>query len=104
MATTVLNRGAAIMGDAVVSSAGTAVQLETDKTLGWHSVAIVAKLSNTGKIYVGGSDVDSNTSEGLAAGASWNMKDEGKVHGIFLDDFYIDASVDGEGVDFSAMM
>jgi hypothetical protein len=104
MATSVFNQGACLSGDTVVTSAGTAVALETAKIIGYHSVGIVAKLANTGKIFLGGSDVSSSTMEGLAAGSAWSIKDESKAHGINLSDIYIDASVNGDGVDFVASM
>ena len=68
----------------------------------WHSVTVVAKDQNTGRIYVGGSDVDSNTNLGLRASEVLIIQPH-LSHAIFLDDIYVDASVSGEGVDFYAV-
>ena len=101
MATSVFNHGVCASGDVAVSSAGTAVQLETSETL-WNSVVIVAKSNNTGRIFIGGSDVDSSTTRGLAASDSISFTPPNKAHHIDLSTIYVDASVSGEGADFYA--
>ena len=101
MATSVFNHGVCASGDVAVSSAGTAVQLETTATL-WNSVVIVAKGNNTGRIFIGGSDVDSSTTRGLAAGDWVSISPPNKAHHVDLSTIYVDASDSGEGVDFYA--
>ena len=61
------------------------------------SVVIIAKSGNTNQVYVGGSDVDSATNGGLAAGESITVE---AVAWLDLADIYLDVAVNGEGVDF----
>lgn len=85
-------------GEATVASAGTAAQLSTT-TLRAKSVTIIAKEGNTGKVYVGGSDVASATNDGLAAGAELVIP---AVNWLDLKDVYIYVDTNGEGVDWYA--
>jgi hypothetical protein len=91
-----------VTGDVAVSSAGTAVQLETAKTV-WNMVTIIAKSGNSGRIFIGGSDVDSSTGRGLSAGDSISIE-PGKSHHVDLSAIYIDASSSADGVDFFASL
>ena len=81
-----------------VTSAGTAEALATSQRV--RSLTLVAKQGNSGRIYVGGSDVDSSTNDGLGPGDSLEVPAE---NWIDLADVYIDADNDGEGVDFYAV-
>lgn len=96
MANSILSMGAGLSGSQTVTTAGTRVQLQTTKNL-FKSIVIVAKDNNTGRIYVGGSDVASTTNLGLAPGDSVTFSTHLPVD---LSDIYIDASVSAEGVDF----
>jgi len=87
-----------ISGSKTVTTAGTAVVLSTAQRV--QSVAIIAKVANTGKIYIGGSDVASTTNEGMDPGVSVSIT----LNKPFdINTVYIDSSVDGEGVDFYAV-
>lgn len=88
-----------ISGDKAVTAAGTAEALAASRRV--RSVTIVAKDSNTGRVYVGGSDVDSSVNRGLQAG-------DALIHAsasgwLDLADIYVDADVSGEGVDYYAV-
>ena len=61
------------------------------------SVVIIAKSGNTNQVYVGGSDVNSATNGGLAAGESITVE---AVAWLDLADIYLDVGFAGEGVDF----
>ena len=79
-------------GTATVTTAGTAVQLTTTKTA-CKKVLITAKGGNTGNIYVGGSTIASGRGKQLVPLQDiWIEIDD-------LSKVYIDASVNGEGVD-----
>lgn len=88
-----------LAGAKTVTSAGTAEALGTETSF-YKSIAIRAKAANTGKVYVGGSDVDSSTNGGLGAGDTVILESE---HGVKLSDVYIDVGTNGEGVDFWAV-
>lgn len=81
-------------GTQTVTTAGTRVPLTATSTI-VKSVIITAQPTNTGNIYVGGSNVDSNNGNILAAGRSitFELKDLNKI--------YIDADVSGEGVRYT---
>ena len=89
-----------ISGDKTVAVAGTAEALSATAQR-VRSVTIVAKDTNTGRVYVGGADVASTTNGGLQAGDSLTHT---SVSGwLDLPDLYVDASVSGEGVDYYAV-
>lgn len=85
-------------GERVVTTAGAEVRL-VDQTgpILLRTVTIVAKDNNTGRIYIGGSDVASSTNRGLAAGDSVTYSSD---KGINLAEVWVDSSVNGDGVDF----
>jgi hypothetical protein len=89
--------GSGISGYQAVASAGTAEALAADNGRRYKSIAIVAEGTNTGFIYVGGSDVSSSTNIGLAGGDVLPLSSS---HGWLLSDIYVDCSVSGDGVDF----
>ena len=64
------------------------------------SVVVIAKSGNTNRVYLGGSDVASTTNGGLGAGESITLK---AVGWLDLADVFLDAGVNGEGVDFYAV-
>lgn len=80
-------------GSKNVTTAGTRVTLAS--TTACKSVVVMAKLTNTGKIYVGGATVSSTSGIELAAGEtiSLDVSDLASVQ--------IDSSVNGEGVKFT---
>ena len=90
--------GAIRVGEKTVTTAGTAVALSSTKD---HVKAIVirAKAGNTGQIYIGGEDVDSNVNDGIAAGEAIPFATN-VGGGYVLSDIYIDADTNGEGVDY----
>jgi len=87
-----------LSGAKTVTTAGTAVALGTRNV---QAITIYAKIANTGVIYVGGSDVDSDTNAGLQPGDQLTL-DFG-LAGESLAALYIDSSVSGEGVDYYAV-
>ena len=89
--------GSLISGKKVVASAGTAEALAADNGKRYKTFTIVAETDNSGRIFVGGSDVDSSTNSGLAAGAVLSLVSS---HGWLLSEIYIDAAQNGDGVDF----
>ena len=89
-----------ISGDKTVAAAGTAEALASASQR-VRSVTIVAKDANTGRVYVGGSGVDSTVNSGLLAGDVLTHTTAGGW--LDLADVYIDAAVSGEGVDYYAV-
>ena len=88
-----------ISSEKTVTAAGTAEALASTQRV--RSLTIVAKDNNTGRIYVGGSDVASTTNRGLQAGDVLTHTSAGGW--LDLADVYVDADVSGEGVDFYAV-
>ncbi len=88
-----------ISSEKTVTAAGTAEALASTQRV--RSLTIVAKDNNTGRIYVGGSDVASTTNRGLQAGDVLTHTSAGRW--LDLADVYVDADVSGEGVDFYAV-
>ena len=90
------NSPALLASEKTVASAGTAEALvgASQRVL---SLTVVAKTSNTGRVYIGGSDVTSSTNDGLEPGDVMTISAE---NWLDLNDIYIDADNDGEGVDF----
>lgn len=84
----------AINGKTTVTTAGTRVQLATNTCV---SITIKALASNTGTIYVGNSTVSSTNGYQLAAGDSISADISN------TNKFYIDSSVNGEGVTWLAV-
>ena len=86
-------------GAKAVTSAGTAERLRATTAVpkGFKSVLIRAKVANTGKIYVGGSDVASSTNGGLDPGDSIIFSSKRLMLGA---EFYVDSAENGEGVDY----
>ena len=89
--------GPLIVGYKAVASAGTAEALAADNGRRYTSITITAETDNTGRIFIGGSDVDSSTHKGLAAGATVSFT---SVHGWLLDEIFLDAGTSGDGADF----
>jgi len=86
-----------LSGEKTVSAAGTAEALAAEDFV--QAITIIAKASNTGQVYIGASDVDSSTNDGLDAGEviAFDVIGSMNLAGIFLD-----VGVSGEGVDFYA--
>lgn len=82
-----------------VATAGTAVALSS-ASLRVKSVTLVAKVTNTGKIYVGGSGVSSSVNGGLDPGDALEIP---ALSWLDLKDLFVNSSVNGEGVDFYAV-
>jgi len=91
-------------GSQTVTTAGTAVALDATSTEKVHSVTIGAFLTNTGNIYSGPSTVDSSAVatqfHPMAAGYEMERTALPGYH-LRLSDIYIDADVNGEGVNFT---
>ena len=87
-----------LSGEKTVTTAGTAEALAASQRV--YSVLIIAKQANTGQVYVGGSDVDSDTNDGLDAGESITIQAR---NALDLADVYLDVDTDAEGVDFYAV-
>ena len=81
-----------------VTTAGTAVALSSTKLL-VSSMIIKAKKGNSGIIYVGDSEVSSSDNDGLERTESLNWESDGNAGALNMANQYIDASIDGEGVD-----
>ena len=84
-----------VSSEKTVSASGTAEALSSSQRV--KSVTVIAKTGNTGQVYVGGSDVASTTNDGLAPGDALEVGSEGWLD---LNDIYVDADTNGEGVDF----
>lgn len=96
MANSIGNSGRLLSSEKTVTAAGTAEALGSGL---FKSVSIIAKTGNTGQVYVGGSDVDSDTNDGLDSGDALNLSDD---RGINLAEVYVDVDTSSEGVDFYA--
>ena len=91
--------GPAISGEKTVTAAGTAEALDISTPIKMvRAITIIAKVANTGQVYVGGADVDSNTNDGLDAGETVEFGTY--AHEYRLADIFIDVDTNGEGVDF----
>lgn len=88
-----------VASEKTVSTAGTAEALSTGSQR-VKSVTVIAKVGNTGQVYVGGSDVASGTNDGLAPGDSIVIP---TVNWLDLNKVYVDVDTNGEGVDFYAV-
>ena len=87
-----------ISGEKSVTTAGTAEAMASSQRV--KSITIIAKASNTGQVYVGGSGVASTTNDGLDAGETLSVEAMGWMD---LAGIYLDADTNGEGVDFYAV-
>lgn len=90
---------AILTGKTIVETAGTAVQLTTGRSNRWgrqaginNGVSVNALSTNTGVIYVGDADVSSEIGYQLAASEAITIATPD------INDVWIDAQVDGEGV------
>ena len=83
-------------GGKTVTTAGTRVQLSTS-SVNCIDLIVQAKRSNTGRIYIGGSDVANDDAHGiyLTAGQSISLNITN------LNQVYLDSSVSGEGVAYT---
>lgn len=87
-------------GSKTVATAGTRVALASVRTpASW--VHIQSKTANTGSIYVGGSTVTSLSGIELPSALdSHQLPPIGDILAYDLQDIYVDAAVNGEGVKF----
>ena len=99
MANSLASKGSILVGSKTVTAAGTAEALLTTGRTVWPWIKIKAKNGNTGQVYIGGSDVDSNTHEGLDANDEVIFFSR---YGFELSDIYIDVDTNDEGVDLYA--
>ena len=88
-----------LASEKTVTAAGTAEAL-VGSSQRVRSVTVVAKASNTGQVYIGGSDVASSTNDGLEPGDVMTVPTE---EWLDLADIYVDADNNGEGIDFYAV-
>ena len=77
-----------ISGEKTVTSAGAAEAVGSIQRV--KSITIIAKSTNVGQVYVGGSDVASTTNDGLDAGEALSVEAAGWMD---LADLYIDADI-----------
>ena len=83
-------------GTKTVTTAGTRVALVAAQSIA-EGVVIVARIANTGAVFVGDVTVASTTNEGLQPG------DQITIPGpINLETIYIDAATSGDKVDYYA--
>ena len=88
-----------VSGDKTVTAAGTAEALGASQRV--RSITVVAKDNNTGRVYVGGSDVASTVNRGLQAG---DVLTHTSASGwLDLADVFVDVDVSGEGIDYYAV-
>lgn len=87
-------------GAKTVTTAGTAEAIVASETRAIQ-VVFMAKAANTNPIFLGDSNVDKDTSPqiALAAGASLSLQAPAHMY-IDLSEWYVDATTNGEGVDF----
>ena len=85
-----------LSGQKLVATVGTAEALVAS-TKRVKRLQVIALSTNTKPVYLGGSDVAFTTNGGLASSGSISVEAEGWMD---LKDIYVDADVDGEGVDF----
>ena len=85
-----------LSGQKLVATAGAAEALVAS-TKRVKRLQVIALSTNTKPVYLGGSDVSSTTNGGLVASGSISLEAEGWMD---LKAIYVDADVDGEGVDF----
>ncbi len=80
-----------------VSASGTAEALISTAAI-CNGFLVVAKAGNTGKVYIGGSNIDKTTlpANELSAGGSISF-DAPRGYRFDLQDWYIDADTNGEG-------
>jgi len=96
-------------GNATVTTAGTPVQLSTSTTKA-TVLTITAKSTNTGTIWIGGSTVSAANKIGIPLGpppaagqpgGSITFNPAGNAAFYTLSEFYLDATVSGEGVSYA---
>jgi len=100
------------LGKIAVSTPGTPVPLTTNTTLLASRVRVQTVIGETGRIWLGVSDMNKNTHAGVmkqfwptgASGAdasvpadSWEMNESGGDNTIQLSSLFLDAAVAGEG-------
>jgi hypothetical protein len=87
-------------GSKTVTTAGTAVALVATSTLR-TMLYVRAKSTNTGDVYLGDSSVDKTTSQQIVLAANQEITIEAPAgYCLDINEFYLDAAVNGEGVDF----
>ena len=99
MANSLGSNGQFLSGQLQVSTAGTAEAIVTSGKVLWNWVKIVAQKTNTGQVYVGGSDVASTTNDGMDAKQELILFSQ---VGFDLSDIYVDVDTNGEGIDIYA--
>lgn len=85
-------------GTTTVSSAGSRVQISNTKHR-IKSIAVKARIGNTGKVYFGVSDVSSTNGWELQPGESLSQ-DFGAAGSESFDIFYVDAATSGDDLDW----
>ena len=90
---------ALISGEKTVTATGTAEALVSASQRA-KAVTIIAKTTNIGQVYVGGSDVATTTNDGLDAGESLSVESD---NWLDLADLYLDVDTNGEGGEFYAV-
>ena len=74
----------------------------SDVPLRVRFVSFRANPDNTGKVYLGGADVDADTNFGFPKGQGWsvNIDVPGMPPWVDLKDYYVHVENSGDGVDF----
>jgi hypothetical protein len=80
-----------------VTAAGTAEALSSDSVVA-SSLMIRAMKANTGAVFIGHYGVSSADNDGLEASDTLSWDGDLDVTGLDLADIYVDAAVNGEGV------
>lgn len=93
--------GTPIDGKKSVTKAGTRVQLSA-ASAAVHQLDVTALSGNTGQIVVGGSTVVA-ASGATRSGTPLSAGDTFTVYDVDLSTVYLDSTVDGEGVSYSAV-
>ena len=95
------------LGKVTVASAGTPVPLSTDSTLRACAILVATIPGLTGNVYLGGSGLDQNTLARVMVKFnapsvfgppdSFLVEARGGVNALQVSEYYLDASVSGEG-------
>jgi hypothetical protein len=95
------------LGKVTVASAGTPAPLSADPTLHACAILVVTIPGLTGNLYLGGAGLNQNTLAGvmikfnapavMGPPDSFTVKAPGARNSLRLSDYFLDASVSGEG-------
>lgn len=103
-----IHNNPAALGKIVVAAAGTPVSIlsnfEGDQDyygMQANKIILQALPTNTGNVYLGYSDMDTSTGEGVLAeltpGTMWSITDPSAANVFAVGIYYLDAASDGDG-------